>query len=100
MEEKIIQHLVTIKELLKEQSILQKEILSLDEACQYLDYSKSHLYKLTSTRRIPFYCPEGKRIYFKRLELDEWLLRNPVQTQDTINQQASDYLVRCKYDTL
>lgn len=37
--------------------ILQKEILSLREACIYLCISQSHMYKLTSSRKIPHYSP-------------------------------------------
>jgi excisionase family DNA binding protein len=56
--------------------LLQKEVLSLQEACVYLCISQSHMYKLTSSRSIPHYSPTGKLIYFKRTELDEWILKN------------------------
>lgn len=65
--------------------ILQKEILTFEEACIYLGRSKSFLYKLTSMRLIPHYVPNGKVIYFKRLELDEWILRNRRKTRNEIN---------------
>ncbi|TKK71451.1 helix-turn-helix domain-containing protein [Ilyomonas limi] len=51
--------------------ILQKEILTFEEACIYLGRSASSMYKLTSARLIPHYVPTGKLIYFKRTELDE-----------------------------
>ena len=88
------QELIQLKELIREQSLLQKEVLNFKEACQYLGVSQSHLYKLTSTKSISFFCPQGKRLYFKRNELDSWLLRNRTASQNEIDQQAGDYLIK------
>ena len=72
---------------------LNKEIYNLSEACTFLDYSKSYLYKLTHSRQIPHYKPNGKKLYFKRTDLEAWLLRNRVRTADEIEQEAIDYVV-------
>ena len=73
---------------------LNKEIFNFNEACIFLDYSGSYLYKLTHTRQIPHYKPMGKKLYFKRADLEEWLLRNRVKTADEIEQQAVDYTTK------
>lgn len=79
MSEKIIiQKLDNIERMLTDQTIQQKDVLNLTEACQFLDISPSHLYKLTSTKQIPHFCPQGKKLYFERIALKEWLKRNPV----------------------
>jgi hypothetical protein len=54
------------------------------------------LYKLTSTRRIPHFCPEGKKLFFKRDELDNWLQRNRQSTKDEIAEQVNHELVNQK----
>ena len=36
----------------------------------------------------------GKKIYFQREELDHWLLRNRMDSQDEIEQQAADFLIK------
>lgn len=72
--------------------LLQKEILSLQEACTYLCISQSHMYKLTSSRKIPHYSPTGKLIYFKRIELDEWVLKKRRSSQEEIDIAASGFL--------
>ncbi|HEU4575740.1 MAG TPA: helix-turn-helix domain-containing protein [Chitinophagaceae bacterium] len=95
-EDIIIQKLNHIEKLLSEQSLLQKQVLNFNEACQYLDISQSHLYKLTSTKQVPHFCPQGKRLYFKRTELDEWLQRNRKSAADEIDQAAADYIIRNK----
>ena len=79
MSEKIIiQKIDNIERMLTDMSIQQKDVLNLKEACQFLDISPSHLYKLTSTKQIPHFCPQGKKLYFERAALKEWLTRNPV----------------------
>lgn len=92
----LIQKLDRIEILLTEQVLLKKEVLNFSETCTYLDISASHLYKLTSTKSIPHFCPQGKRLYFNREELDTWLQRNRQTTQDEIEQMASNYILKNK----
>ena len=46
------QQLDKIEALLKKQNALSKEVLTLEEAAEYLQLSKSCLYKMTSNREI------------------------------------------------
>lgn len=85
MEHHLIQReLSEIKEYLLCQMSLQKEILNFQEAAAFLGISKSSLYKMTSARRIPFYVPSGKLLYFKKRELEVWLLQNRQGTKGEI----------------
>jgi len=88
--ENIFEKLTTIENLLKGQT---EKPLTHEEAADYLGFSKSHLYKLTSANKIPHYKPQGKRLYFTRSELDTWLLRNPIKTTADIEEEANDYIV-------
>lgn len=90
----ILERLEKIERLLESQNLLQKEVLNLNDAALYLELSASHLYRLTSTGYIPFYKPNGKKLYFKRLELDQWLLRNRSTTNEEIETQAANYLIK------
>ena len=92
----ILDKLTEIANKLDEQNLLQKTVLNFNEACKYLDVSPSHLYKLTSTKQIPHFCPQGKKLYFKREELDNWLQRNRQSAADEIDQAAADYVIRKK----
>ncbi|MCB0517819.1 MAG: helix-turn-helix domain-containing protein [Lewinellaceae bacterium] len=89
----ILEKLTHIEELLIGQTLLQKEVLSFKETCLYLEMSESHLYKLTSTRQIPHFCPNGKKLYFNRVELDQWLQRNRLSTKVDIEKEASTYVM-------
>ena len=66
--------------------------LPINKAARYTGLSKSHLYKLTHLNTIPFYKPEGKRIYFLKFDLDKYLLRNRISTKEEIENKASNYL--------
>ncbi len=74
----------------------QKTVLQLDDAASYIGFSKSYLYKLTSSNAIPHYKPQGKQIYFDKNELDQWLLRNRVKTVDEVEKEATDHLLNKK----
>lgn len=81
-----------IKELLVKQNSQQKEILTIEEAKDYLQLSKSCIYKLTSKREIPFYIPGGKKIYFKRSELDFWIYDSRVTPIQELEIEVENYL--------
>ena len=68
----ILEKLEKLEQRIGEQNLLMKEVLNFNDACNYLDISASHLYKLTSQKSIPHFCPQGKKLYFNRAELDEW----------------------------
>ena len=69
--------------------LAQKNVLTFDEVAVYTGISKSYLYKLTSGGGIPCYKPNGKLIYFSKLELDSWLLQNRKATTKEIDNKAS-----------
>ena len=59
-----------------------KGILTSQEACNYLGFTNSYLYKLTSENKIPYYRPTNGHILFVRKELDEWVTKCKVAGQD------------------
>lgn len=91
----ILDKLTEIANKLDEQNLLQKTTLNFNEASKYLDVSPSHLYKLTSTKQVPHFCPQGKKLYFRRDELDTWLQRNR-QSADDNPTDAADLLIRSR----
>jgi excisionase family DNA binding protein len=92
----ILQKLEKLEQRIGEQNLLMKEVLNFNDACNYLDISASHLYKLTSQKSIPHFCPQGKKLYFNRAELDEWLQRNRQTSTDEIETMAANYLLTHK----
>ena len=67
---------------------MTKDIMNAAEAANYLSMTKGLLYKLTSTHRIPYYKPMGKRIFFKASELDEWVNAGRVPTDRELKEKG------------
>ena len=57
------------------------EFMDVNEAAKYLKIAKQTLYSFTSTSQIP-YIKNGKRILFKKDELDAWILKGRRKTVD------------------
>ena len=74
----------------------RKEVLTSEEAASYLDVSMPQLYRLTSKKLIPFYSPTGGKLYFKRSELDNWMLSNRSATTQEIEVNSINYLINKK----
>ena len=68
------------KDSLQLQTIAPKEFLSFKEAAVYLKISESNLYKKTSKRVLKFFKPNNGKLYFKRCDLDAWVLQGECNT--------------------
>lgn len=61
-----------------------KEFLSLPEAAEYIGVSKSTIYKLTHKKKIRYYKPNGKLIYFEKQDLTDFILSKFEKSCDEI----------------
>ena len=61
-----------------------KEILTMPEASEFTGLAKQTLYAMTSQRLIPHF-KRGKRVLFRRNELEQWMTENRRQTIQEIN---------------
>ena len=84
----------TASELADRVIFTTKEVLTSDEAARYMGISRSYLYKLTMTRKIPHYKPTGKVCYFNRKELEGFLQGNRVATDAEISSKAKSYCMK------
>jgi excisionase family DNA binding protein len=84
-------------ELEKNKNIVshEKSIFNIEETAFFTGFSKSHIYKLTSTGGIPCY-KRGKHLFFKREELEQWLLSNRRATKEEIDALATNYVALSK----
>lgn len=90
----------TLAEMILKSHLSTKAALTVDECAIYTGMAKSYIYKLTHEGIIPHAKPNGKKIYFDRVELEQWLLSNKVrgdrclndlikQTAEVLNRKAS-----------
>lgn len=89
----ILRKLRRLERLLKANTELA---MSISKAVRYTGLSKSHLYKLTSTRSIPHYKPHGKLIYFRKSDLDKYLFNNKITTQEELDKKTATILLKLK----
>jgi excisionase family DNA binding protein len=91
----ILQRLDRIEQLLTgnhSEVNFMKEVLTFNEAKEFMGVSKSTLYKMSANRIIPIYKPTGGRIYFKREDLLAYMQKNRLMSQEEINQLAFNYV--------
>lgn len=72
--------------------MISKNVLNIKEACEYLGYKKSYIYKLTSAKIIPHSKPNGKTIFFDKAKLEAWMLSNPSTSFSDKKIMASTYI--------
>jgi excisionase family DNA binding protein len=71
-----------------------RNVFNSTAAAEYLGVAKPTLYSYVSSGKIPFSKPTGKRIFFQKEKLDEWLLQNPHKSNYEIEMDASNYILR------
>ena len=70
-----------------------KDVFNIDDVAAYTGLSKGYIYKLTHERRIPFAKGGGKMLFFKREDINAWLLQNKVSSQQELEQMAAAYVL-------
>ncbi len=91
MSEQIIKKLERIESLLS----FNKQVLSFSDMLAFTGMSESRLYKLTSSKKIPF-SKVGRSLYFDRKQIEEWLLSDPIVTDDQIEKSFNEQLAQHK----
>jgi len=70
---------------------LHKDILDVVGVAEYIDMSPSYIRKLVSQGKIPYRKPWGKRLYFVKLEIDEYIISKSKGKFDA-DSAADDYI--------
>ncbi len=84
----------TIKELanhmlfIEKKMYMLKEYLTVQEAADFLGLSSSLIYKLTSKHEIPVYKPNGKTVFIRRDDLNRWIAKNKILSEEEIEEYA------------
>lgn len=76
----------------------QTELLTIEEVSKLTGYKKATIYKLTHERKIPFHKPAhgGRRIFFKKEEINQWLQSNHVETYEELFKNMRKEDIVCK----
>lgn len=77
------------------QSEKPDQLLTIDEAAEFLHLTKPTLYSKVSKAEIPF-MKRSKRLYFSRIELMEYVKGGKQRTVEEVQADASEFLTRKK----
>jgi excisionase family DNA binding protein len=73
----------------------EEKILFVNSLAEYLDLKVPTIYAMTSKREIPFY-KKGKKLYFKKSEIEKWLETGRVLTNSELEAVAERLTARRK----
>jgi excisionase family DNA binding protein len=95
----IYEKLNAVHELLLNQSDLSclttDSPLTIDQAAEFLSLSKYTLYGLVQRREVPF-AKRGKRLYFTKADLTDWVKTGSKSTVIEMQSRATEFLIKPK----
>jgi excisionase family DNA binding protein len=92
----ILQKLDGIEKFIyKHEGLLEdKEMMTSDETAKFMGVSMSYLYKLSFKRELPSYKPGGKKMYFRKGDVIDWLSKHKIMSNDEIEEKAIKYVMK------
>ena len=75
--------------------ISSKSVLDTAEVALLLGISESRVRHLTAARDIPHY-KQGKSVYFKKSEIEQWQLAQRIPTNDEISSKAVTHVAKSR----
>lgn len=67
----------------------EPEFISIDQAAELVNLSKHTLYSIVNKREIPYY-KRGKRLYFKKPDLQDWIGSQKVRSKEEIKKELEE----------
>ena len=72
--------------------ILNKKVLTLNEACEFLNFKKAYVYKLVHYGILPYSKPNNGKVFFERELLETWMLGNASTSLKDKQIEAATYV--------
>lgn len=95
----LVNELETIKSLVEKSqrpTVKEQRVpIGIDEACKLIGKAKPTVYTLVRKRILPSY-KNGKKLYFFRNELLEWIENGKRKTLEEINDDSQSYILKQK----
>jgi excisionase family DNA binding protein len=70
-----------------------EELMSIDEVAVFLKLTKPTIYGFCSSRKIP-YSKKGKRLYFNKTEINDWISQGRIKTVVERNIEPIQLIIR------
>lgn len=65
-----------------------KDILSFREFIAFADISRSKGYKALHKKELPYFKPQGGKVYLKKTDVENWMLQGRVPAASEIKAQS------------
>jgi len=92
----ILREIRNIKREIKKNHLFRKRILTIKEAAIVAGVSDSFIQKLIASNLIAHSKPNGKLIFIRRRDLEKFLMKNYVHTQDDMETIVANNLINLK----
>ena len=73
-----------------------KQVLTIEEAAILLGMKPRTVKQMIQDHAVPTYKPRRGLVYFKKNELEDWMLQNRISSQQEIESQAEAYCLTHK----
>lgn len=70
-----------------------EQLLTVRQAAAFLDLTPASIYGLVHAAKIPGTCKRGKRLYFSKQELTDWIKSGRKQTAAELTAKAEQYAI-------
>lgn len=68
-----------------------KSVFTVKEAALFMGVTEQTVRNQVRRKEIPAYKPNQNKLYFKKSELEDWMLRNRVKTEAEVQSEAKEY---------
>ena len=68
-----------------------KNVWNYDDVVEYTGFTYGSVKNYVSRGEIPHYKPLGGKVFFKKSEIEEWLLRNRVSSNEELETKAANW---------
>lgn len=77
---------------IKESLFLSKETFNVKDFSKYSGFKESYIYKIIDD--VNHSKPNGKMLFFKKEDIDDYLLRNPSKSKTTLKREAVEFSLK------
>lgn len=70
-----------------------KDVLNIEDVAAYTGFTKGYIYRVISRGDLPHYKGGGKCVFFRREDVNAWLLSKRVSSKDEMGAKAAAYVV-------
>lgn len=93
---RLTREIQSLKKEVKKSNLSRKRIYTLTEASIVAGVSLSYIQKLISSNQIPYSKPTGKLIFIRRRDLEQFLMRNIISSNDEVETIVANNIIKLK----